>query len=1048
MIRLFAGHPTAANILMIALLGLGLLALPSLQRDTFPLTPPPEVSVRITYPGATPSEVERGICTVAEIPLMRVEALAELTCLARENAAQITAEIVEGADMTRFYNDVKDAVDGISDFPDKAEAPLTQLVERIASVSSVAVTGPDDPAVLFAYAQGLAERLRADPGISQVSVEGFSDREVAVELDQATLERFGLEVTDIGAALARHSLDMPAGTLEGPAGDAAIRFLGETRRPGELAQIPVAGSATGGEIRLGDVATIRERFDDPAQASFYGHDRAAIVAVSKTPSQDALRVKAALDRQIAAARAEAPGGITLTVSLDSTSNIRDRLRIIGENGLQGLLLVLAVMWLFFGFRLSFWVAMGLPVSFLGAIFAMQLLGYTINMMTMVALLVATGLLMDDAIVISENIVRHRQAGASAREAAVRGVMQVGPGVFASFLTTAMIVGPLGFLTGTIGAILKYIPIVLLITLTVSLIEAFLILPSHMRHSLRNEITQGPVQRAVNGAFDRLRDGVVVPLAGLALRFRYLTLGLAVLLVGLSVAPFTGGFIKYQSFPSLESDTVEARLLLAEGAPLARTEARVAKVVKALEQMNAEWSPEQPDGQPLVSGYTVTYGVNADAPSTGPNMATVSAALLPAGVRSTEVTAIVDRWKKLTGPMPDMAALRFTDKERGAGGKPIDLRLVGEDLAALALTARELRRFFREFDGVRDVTFDLRPGKPEIVIRIRPGIAALLGVTPQGLATELRAAFRGDSAVSFADPWGQVDVVARLSATHRQTLDDILALKVPGANGARVPFSTVAEVTETRGYNTITHVNGQRAVSVQGSINTAVANAQELMAAMRADYLPGLAEKRPGVSVLVLGEAEDTATTGASLTRNLAAGLVGVYLLLAFFMGSFLRPVAVIAAIPLSLVGVIWGHMALGLQISLPSLIGLATLAGVVVNNAILLDAFIGERRGAGAGMLDAGQEAVRDRFRAIFLTSLTTVAGLGPLLFEQSTQAQFLRPIVASLAFGLVSATLLALFVTPALLAALEDFGLTLGPTDDREAEGETGSRDADAPVS
>lgn len=358
MIALFSRHPTAANILMLAIAGLGLLALPRMQRDTFPLTPPSEVSIRVTYPGAAPAEVERGICTVAEVPLMKVENLAELTCLARENAAQITAEMIEGADMTRFYNDLKDAVDAITSFPAKADDPVTQIVERVASVASVAITGPDDPAVLFAYAQHLADRLRADPAISQVEISGFSDREIAVSVDQATLERFGLDMTAIGAALARDSIDIPAGTLEGRAGDAAIRFLGEKRSPEDLAQIPIAHSANGAELRLGDVATIRAGFDDPAQATYFGQHRAAIVAVSKTASQDALKVKAALDRQLAIAQAEAPGDIRLVISQDSTSNIRDRLRIIGVNGVQGLALVLVTMWLFFGLRLSFWVAMG------------------------------------------------------------------------------------------------------------------------------------------------------------------------------------------------------------------------------------------------------------------------------------------------------------------------------------------------------------------------------------------------------------------------------------------------------------------------------------------------------------------------------------------------------------------------------------------------------------------------------------------------------------------------------------------------------------------
>ncbi|WP_212524810.1 efflux RND transporter permease subunit [Actibacterium sp. MT2.3-13A] len=1024
MIRLFAVHPTAANILMLALLALGIAALPTLQRDTFPLVPPSDVEVRIAYPGASPAEVETGICQVAEDPLRAVDNLAELRCLARDNMAVIAAEIVEGADMTRFHNDIKAAVDGIGRFPDKADDPVTRVVERVASVASIAVTGPDDPLVLLAYADDLAERLKADPAISQVTVSGFSGREIAIEFEAAALQRYGLSIADIGAVLARNSLDMPAGTLEGRQGEAAIRFLGEKRSVGELAGIPLTGTATGGEVLLGDVAKITLGFSDPAQAAYYNGQRAAIVSVNKTATQDALKVKAALDGLLERAQAEAPGNIALAISQDSTSNIRDRLRIIAENGVQGLILVLAVMWLFFGFRFSFWVAMGLPVSFLGTIFAMQLFGLTINMMTMVALLVAIGLLMDDAIVISENIVRRRQAGEAAMEAAVNGARQVGPGVVSSFLTTVMIVGPLGYMSGNIGAVLKYIPIVLVITLIVSLVEAFLILPNHVHHSLKGDLAPNRVSRAVNGGFDWVRDRIVVPLSGISLRYRYFTLGLAGFLLLFSAAPYTGGFIKYQSFPQLESDTVEARLLLVQGAPLERTEQRVAKVVKALEQMNAEWTPQQPAGQPLVKSYTITYSANADTPETGPHMATVSAKLLPAGVRRTEVTDIVDYWKKLTGPMPDMAALRFTDKERGAGGKPIDIRLQGDDLDALRATAREMRKFFREFQGVRDVTFDLQPGRSEYIITLRPAAASALGVTAQGIATQLRAGFRGDTALEVQDGLGSLDIVARLDAGDRMTLSDILELRITGPGGTLVPLSAVADVKQGRGYASINRVNGQRTVTVQGAINPAIANARELMAALKAEFLPGLAEKHPGVSVTIMGEAEDTATTGASLGRNMVIGLIGVYLILSFQFRSFLQPVVVVAAIPLGAVGVVWGHMALGLQISLPSLVGLATLAGVVVNDSILLVAFMKERFAEGADLPEAAQEAVRDRFRAIFLTSLTTVVGLGPLLFEQSTQAQFLRPIVASLAFGLTGATLLALFVTPAMFAVLHDLRL------------------------
>ncbi len=1023
MIRLFATHPTAANIMMLALMILGLAALPTLQRDTFPIIPPSEVEVRIAYPGASPEEVERAICIPQEDPVRAVDNLDEMSCLARDNQALLSAEIVEGADMRRFFDDVKAAVEGVDGLPEETEKPVSRIVERIANVATVAITGPDGPHALLAYADRFAEDLTAHSIITQATVSGFSDREFAVELSASALQRHGLTISDVGEALERASLDMPAGTLEGRQGDAVIRFRGERTSVEELATVPLTNAAGGAEVRLGDVAKISLRFADPWNASYFAGKRAALVTVTKTESQDTLRIMAALQERLAVARAEAPGNIRLDISQDTSSNIRDRLRIIVDNGLQGLVLVLVTMWLFFGLRVSFWVSMGLPVSFLGAIFAMQVFGLTLNMMTMVALLVAIGLLMDDAIVISENIVRRRRAGEGPVDAAVNGAKQVLPGVIASFLTTAMIVGPLGYLSGNIGAVLKYIPITLMIVLLISLAEAFLILPNHLSHSLRADGLDR-VGRAVNRGFERFRDGIIVPLCGLALRWRYLTLGLAICLLLVSIAPFTGKLIKFQSFPQLESDTVEARLLLVQGSPFSRTQERVRQAVTALEKLDAKLTPAQPGGQPLVQSYTVSYGVNSDTPETGAHMATVSAQLLPAGIRATEVTDVLAAWKKGTGPMADMAALRFTDKERGVGGKAIDIRVQGRNLADLEATAREMRRFFLDFEGVRDVTYDLKPGKPEYVITLRSVPAGALGISARDVARELRAAFRGDTNLELRDEQGVIDIVARLDGADRLTADDIGDLRLTGTDGALVPLSAVARITRSRGYASIRRTDGQRTVSVQGTINPAVANARELMSALKSDFLPELAARRPDVSVVIVGEAKDTATTGRSLARNLLIGLIGVYLILAFQFRSFIEPVAVLAVIPLGFVGVIWGHLALGLQLSLPSLVGLATLAGVVVNDSILLVAFIKDRIRDGAPLLEAARDAARDRFRAIFLTSLTTVAGLGPLLLEQSTQAQFLRPLVASLAFGLAGATFMALFVTPAIFAILHDLRL------------------------
>lgn len=1025
MIALFARHPTAANILMVALIALGLAAVPGLQRDTFPVLPPTDVEVRIAWPGASPAEVERGICMVAEDPVRAVEDLAELTCEARDNVAVLTAEMVEGRDMAVFADDVKAAVDGVTSWPADAEAPVTRIVERTATVATIAVTGPQDPMALFAYADGLAERLVRHPRISRAEVSGFSGREIAVEISGEALRTYGLTIDDVSAALRRMSLDRPAGGLEGGDAETVVRFLGERRTAREIADLPLVSGALGAQLRLGDVATVTTGFADEAVRSLYGGERAALVTVVKTAEQDALRVMAAVRDTLAAARAEAPEGVAIAVAQDSTRNIVERLDIIAVNGLQGLVLVLVVMGLFFGLRFSFWVALTLPVSFLGTIFVMQLMGLSINMITMVALLVAIGLLMDDSIVISENIVRRRRAGEAPLEAAVNGVRQVLPGVASSFLTTVLIVGPLGLMAGRIGEVLKFLPIVLVIVLVISLVEAFLILPHHLAHALKRPTAGGGVTRAANGAFDWLRARVVMPLARAALGHRYLTLGLSLALVVAAFVPVAAGWLKFQSFPTLESDTVEARLILPQGTPLARTEERVARVLAALERLDAEETPRQPGGEALVRAVTVSFGVNPDAPAeSGAHLARISAELLPAGTRATELEAIVDRWRQLTGPLPDMVALRFTDRERGPGGKPIDVMLRGSDLAELDEAARKLRRFFLAFPGVRDVQTDLKPGKPEQVVRLDPATASALGVDAERAAASLRAALSGDTGLEVRDAHGALDVVARLAGADRDDAADLASLRVPAEGGARVPLAAVTAIEETRGFAAIRRVDGMRTVRVTGAINPAVANARELVAAMRADFLPVLLREHPGVEVIVAGETKDAATTGASLLRGLGLGFAGVVLILAFQFRSFVEPVAVLVAIPLGIVGVTWGHLLLGLQLSLPSFVGLATLAGVVVNNAILLVEFTKGHFEAGRSMADAAAAAISERFRPILLTALTTVAGLTPLLLEGSTQAQLLRPIVASLAFGLTSATLLTLFVTPATFAILHDLGL------------------------
>lgn len=1028
MIRYFASHPTAANLLMIGMMLLGLIALPKLQRDTFPIIPATEVSIRIPYPGSTPADVENVVCQRIEEAMDNVSGLKELRCDARENLALITVERHEETNMDTFFNDIKTRYDSISTFPPKVERAAIEITERIATVASIMISGDISPTQLKRYADKVKSRIKRDKRIAQVVIKGFSNQDISIEIPAYNLKRYGLGVADIAAVIETQSIDVPAGVMQTPDKDVLVRFSGERKSPVDFKNLTVHSSATGGDIKLGDIAKIKKVFDKPEDKIIFNDKRAALLEISKTYTQDSLRVMQAIEENLKRERKMTPKGIKLEVSQNVTTNIKDRLRILAENGLQGLLLVFLSMWAFFSFRYSFWVSMGLPVSFLGAIFCMQVLGYTINMMTMVALLVALGLIMDDAIVIAENIATRIHQGKDALEAAVEGTKQVLPGVLSSFFTTAVIVGPLAFMSGRMGAVLEYIPAVLLITLAISLIEAFLILPAHMYHSLKHAHKSRPsrVHQWINNVFDYLRDKIFGRLISASIKLPYLTLGLIIALLLFSFAMLPGGMLKYRAFPQLESDTIQARILFPQGTPLKQTEKTVETIVTALKKTDDEYSKQQLNEQRLVQSITVLYNNNISAYETGAHVATVSADLLSAGTRNGNIPDILSSWRKLSnklsGGHPDVIALKFTDKERGVAGKAIDIRLHSNKPEMLKKASLELQQWLRSFDGVLDLSDDFRPGKPEYQIQLREGVNTF-GINAQSISREVRAAIHGVTQLDVVRGQNTYDVSVRLSPKDRNSLEDLKTLSIRLPDGRRIALDSVADIQQVRGYARLHRVNGQRTVTVQGTLDTEIANAKDIMGITKKKFLPKLKQKYSQLRFSFVGQGKQNALTMASLQRNVLIGLFGVFLILSFQFRSYIQPIAVMLAIPLGFIGVVWGHLLLGLQLSMPSLVGLATLMGIVVNDSILLVTFIKNHWQTSMAISEAVKQAAHDRFRAIFLTSLTTIAGLLPLLLETSTQAQLLIPIVASLTFGLLTATILSLFLIPSCFVIFEDLG-------------------------
>jgi len=1025
MIRFFAHHPTAANVLMVAIIILGLYALPKLQRDTFPLIPTTEIEVKINYPGATPSEVEDSICQRIEDSLDGVSGLQEIRCDARENLAIATAQMYEGTDLETFFNDVKSQIEAITSFPDKVEKASIIKLERTASVASIAITSEMSAQGLKAYAESVKTRLKQDPQIAQVRIQGFSDQSLVIEPSTSALQRYQVTLSDIRMMLERQSIDMPSGTLYTPTGDIIVRFAGQKKTVDELLDLVVISAKNGGQVRLGELAKIQIGFEHLEDYVLFNGQRAAILEISKSYDQDSLTVMEAINKNLAHEIAIAPKGVDLVISSDVTSNIRERLRILTTNGIQGLVLVFLTMWLFFSLRFSFWVTMGLPVSILGAVFGMYALGYTLNMMTLVGLLVAIGLLMDDAIVISENIAAQLSKGKKSLDAAVIGVRQVMPGVFSSFLTTAMIVGPIAFLSGKMGDVLKYIPAVLLITLLVSLVEAFLILPSHLNHSMKNHSQQSRsrFQLQFQRGFEWARDSLFLPMVKRTTKNPQLSIGIMIFLVLFSIATIPAGLLKYQAFPNLESDVVQARVTLPQGTPLQRTQQVVDKLVIALQSLDEEFMPRQPDGQSLISNISAQFNTNIDAHENGSHIATVSADLLRAGTRNGTVDEILIRWRELVGDVSDVIALKFTDKERGISGKAIDIRIQGQELARLKSASIEVQEFLANIQGIDDISDDLRPGKPELKIELKES-AGVLGISARAVADELRAAIYGKTDLEILHGYETYAVTIRLRNIDLNSIEDLLNLKVRASNGSLVPLSAVATIIPKRDYSRIYRVNGLRTVTLQASLDTSKANAREVMTMLSKKLFPELIQRYPDVKFVSQGQDKETRETGGSLQSNLLVGLIGIYLLLVFQFKSYIQPVVVMLAIPMGLIGVIWGHLFMGLDLTMPSLVGFATLAGIVVNDNILLVAFLKERLGEGVDAREAGWLAAKDRFRPIMITSLTTLAGLLPLLIETSTQAQFLIPLVTSLAFGLLTATIASLFFVPACFALLSDLNL------------------------
>ncbi len=1015
MMRYFVLHPVAANILMLAACILGLSVITGIERESFPEFTPSRVTVAVVYPGASAVDVDEQVCAELDSSLNGLSQLDDIQCQSTEGRATLTLTMSEDAEISQFFNDALSEVQAIQGLPADAEEPTVSISGREEQIVLLAVSGIDGLGGLLRYADELASRLTALPNVSDATVGGISEQEFRIALDQAALRRYGLSARDVVDAINARSFNQPLGTAKTDTLDVTLRYEGVRRSTASLEEIVIRETPGGGFVRVSDVSQVRLINAQPELRSIIDGADAATIAVLKTRSADAIDAFAQVQELIVREEERLPDPFEITIVNNETENIQDRIRVVVENTMIGLVLVLVVMSLVFSLREAFWISATLPISFLGTFFIMNAMGITINMISLIALLMAVGLIMDDSIVIADNIDKWRGRG-SDKEASYKGAAEVAPGVFSSFLTTACVFTPLMFLSGELGSILEVVPIVLLIVLAVSLAEAFLVLPNHLSHVHADRERQN--RRFVPRMIEALAEKVALPITRLCVEWRYATLGLTFGVLIASVGLITSGTIKVVGFPTTEGDTVEARIALTSGSPLERTEAVVDRLLAGIEEVDAERTPLTENGAPLVERVLVRFATNPDVRSNGPHTVTVTVDLLESALRSVTADEVAALWEQASGPLPDVAQSSFIQTSGTPGGSDLDVQLSSRDLTQLELATADL---FARLISRADVTGaynDFSGGQSQIELSLND-FGAAAGLTPQNLTGQLRAAFSGSETDEFSQGFSDIAIRVEIADTV-PTIAELEQFPIVLPSGGSTPLAQVANILAVEGYTQITRQNGEAIARIIGQIDRGATTSTAISSVVLNEYAPLIMQAYPDVTVGIGGATEAQQETQNSIITALLVGLIGVYLILAYQFHSYTMPFVVMLSIPFAIIGVIMGHMIVGIDLAVPSFVGFASLAGIVVNNAILFLTFFDMESEESA--MEGAIEAVRHRFRPVILSFTTTFVGLLPIIFETSPQAQTMVPLVTAVAFGLLSSTILTIFVLPSALTIYFDW--------------------------
>ncbi|MDP6563633.1 MAG: efflux RND transporter permease subunit, partial [Alphaproteobacteria bacterium] len=1004
--------------LMIIMLVLGGVSLLRLNTQFFPDFGIDMVSITVIWPGASAEDVEANIVAAIEPEVRFQDNVERVVSFAVEGVATVLVEYHQGSDMQAALSEVDSAVAQVTTLPEDAEKPVIRRVARYETMSRLALSGPYSEAALKSIAKRMREDLLAR-GIDRVLLYGSRDEEIWVDISPATLRRLDLTLDSVAARIRGSSLDLPSGNIEGRV-EKQIRSLGlETTATG-VGGIEIRSLPNGEKIHLRDIAKVREAFDTDAPEGRLSRQRAIELHIKRAVSADALDVAETVEQYLSEIRPTLPPTLRVEHYDVQAGLIRERIAILLKNGAGGLTLVLLILFIFLNLRVAIWVAAGIPVALLATMVVMLASGQSINMVSLFALIMTLGIIVDDAIVVGEHAAWRRSTGQDALEAAEGGALRMLPPVVASSLTTIAAFLPLLVIGDIIGIIIRAIPLVAISVLLASLVECFLILPGHLRGALKvgTERDSAPRKR-FNRAFARFRDGWYRRVLVRCLEWRYLTMATAIASLILTLGIVGSGRIDFHFFPAPEGDVVYGNVVMMPGTPRGETEA----MARELEHAARRAERRLVGDQVLIHATFGSLGqsqANEFYRVSGDKYGGLYIELIPSDHRQIRLPHFIEAWRQEIKPRPGVERISLNERRGGPPGREIDIRLSGGGTDDLKAAARELKALLLRFPGVSDVEDDLPYGKQEVILELTPRGRAL-GFTTDSVGRQVRSAFQGAIAKRF--PRGDEEVTVKVQYPRGLiTTEDLLNLYLRGPAGAEVPLSEVVTMRESAGFARIRREDGQREVAITGELDESKINLTKLTPELEAGELPKIA-RRHGVNYRFAGKSEEQSRTLADMRLGALVGLAAIYIILAWVFASYTRPIVVMSIIPFGVVGAVIGHMLLGFDLSLLTLVGLLGLSGILVNDSIILVSTIDERIAAGEEVFAAIVAGSQDRLRAVLLTSLTTIGGLTPLLFETSLQAQFLIPMAITIIFGLAVATLLVLVVVPALLAIQQDIG-------------------------